>query len=78
MKTLQGTITSLKNKQTVTVLVTNRWQHPVYKKYVKRTKSYACHNQDLSLAEGDVVSIQECRPVSKTKHFKVVAKVTQI
>lgn len=76
MKTLQGTITSLKNQATATVEVTSRWQHPLYKKFVKRTKKYACHYVDIKLELGDVVSIQECRPVSKTKRFKVVEKVT--
>lgn len=75
MKTLQGTVTSLKTAQTATVSVESRWQHPMYKKYVKRSKKYACHYVDIKLVEGDVVVIEECRPVSKTKHFKVVSKV---
>lgn len=75
MKTLQGVVSSLKQAKTVTVVVTNRWQHPIYKKYVKRSKKYACHYENVTLAEGDTVVIQECRPVSKTKRFKVMSKV---
>ena len=75
MKVMQGIVTSAKTPQTVTVMVTRKWQHPIYKKYVKRTKKYACHVEGIELKEGDNVSIQECRPISKTKRFKVTAKV---
>ncbi len=75
MKVMQGTVTSAKNEKTVTVSVVRKWQHPLYKKYVKRTKKYACHVEDMKLVEGDVVTIVECRPMSKTKRFKVVERV---
>lgn len=75
MKTFQGIVTSAKALNTVTVTVTSRWQHPLYKKYVKRTKNYACHVEDMEVKEGDTVTIQECRPMSRTKRFKVTAKV---
>ncbi len=77
MKRLQGTVTSLKQQKTVMVLHEYRWQHPVYGKYVKRSKQYACDLVDkkIKLAEGDTVIIEECVPVSKSKRFKVVSKV---
>ena len=75
MKVIQGIVTSAKTSQTVIVSVTHKWQHPVYKKYVKRTKNYACHVEGLEVVEGDVVTIKECRPMSKTKKFKVVDKI---
>ncbi len=75
MKTIQGIVTSLKTAKTATVVVNSRWQHPLYKKFVSRSKRYACHYEDMTLVEGDTVQIQECRPISKTKHFKVVSKV---
>lgn len=75
MKTMQGTVKSAKTEKTAIVTVVRKWQHPLYKKYVKRTKNYACHVEDIKIAEGDVVMIQECRPVSKTKRFKVTGKV---
>ncbi len=77
MKTLQGIVTSLKNDKTAAVTVTRRWKHPLYKKYVKRTKKYACHVEDIDLKLGDKVLIESCRPMSKTKHFKVVELVNQ-
>ncbi|GEM_PF-103552 len=75
MKLIQGIVTSAKNTNTVTVTVTRKWQHPLYKKYVKRTKNYACHVENLELKEGDTVSIKSCRPISKTKSFIVTAKI---
>lgn len=76
MKTLQGTIISLKTPQTAIVLVERSWQHPLYGKFVKRSKKFACHVEDeLKLAEGDRVVFTECKPVSKTKHFKIQQKV---
>lgn len=75
MKALQGTVISLKTEHTAQVSVVRQWQHPLYKKSVKRTKHYACHYEDITLAEGDEVLIAPCRPVSKTKRFKVVEKV---
>ncbi len=75
MKTLQGTVVSLKTKNTATVLVERRWAHPVYKKYVKRTKKYACHFEGIELSEGDMVKIEEHKPISKTKHFVIKEKM---
>ncbi len=75
MKTMIGTIVSLKSDQTATVLVERSWMHPVYKKYVKRTKKYACEVAGVKVAENDEVMIAECKPVSKTKHFRIVEKV---
>jgi len=74
-KTLQGTIVSLKTPKTASVLVERKWQHPMYGKFVKRSKKYACHFEGLKLAEGDTVTITEIVPVSKTKRFKVIGKV---
>lgn len=76
MKVLQGTVRSTKTAQTAIVTVVTRTQHPIYKKFVKHSKNYACHlEKEMKIAVGDVVTIQECRPVSKTKHFKVMGKV---
>jgi small subunit ribosomal protein S17 len=73
MKTLQGTVTSLKNNKTATVLVETKWQHPLYKKYVKKSKRYACHVENMEVTLGDVVTIEECKPISKTKYHRVVS-----
>ncbi len=77
MKKLQGKVISLKTKDTAVVKVERKWAHPLYQKLVKRSKNFTC---DLSTTEqqvvlGDLVEIEETRPLSKTKHFKVVKKV---
>lgn len=74
MKQLIGKISSLPGLQTARVSVSRQWTHPLYKKSVKRTRNYACHYDKLALAIGDVVIIQPCRPISKTKRFIVVSK----
>jgi len=75
-KQLQGKIISLSADKTVKVEVERQWQHPLYKKSVKRSKNYMCHSQGVEgLGLNDEVVIEECRPVSKTKHFRVIKKV---
>jgi small subunit ribosomal protein S17 len=75
MKTLQGTVTSLKNLNTARVTVETKWQHPLYKKFIKKSKNYACDYSDLKLEIGDKVVIEACKPVSKTKFYRVASKV---
>lgn len=76
MKTFIGTIVALNTPNTAKVSVIRQWQHPLYKKSVVRTKSFACDIQ-LKASVGDTVEIKECRPVSKTKHFTVVKVVNK-
>ena len=71
-RTLQGTVVSDKADKTVTILVTRRFKHSAYKKYVTTTKKYTAHDQDNSCKIGDVVSITENKPISKTKKWLVV------
>lgn len=73
-KILKGTVISTKMQGTVVVEVERVYRHPLYKKTVKKHKKYKAQNKDLSIAEGDVVTIQETRPISKETHFKVIAK----
>lgn len=75
MKALQGVVISLKRTKVVTVTVSRRWQHPLYKKFVKRSKKYSCRYEGIKLELGDQVLIESCRPISKTVHFKVVSKM---
>lgn len=75
MKQLQGIVTILKNDKTAQVSITRQWQHPLYKKLVKRTKKVSCHYENLPLQLGDEVVIRPCRPISKTKHFEIVKKI---
>ncbi len=76
MKTFVGTIVALSTPKTAKVSVVRQWQHPLYKKSVIRTKNFAC-DIDVKAEVGNTVEIKECRPVSKTKHFKVIKVVTQ-
>jgi small subunit ribosomal protein S17 len=75
MKVLTGKVISLKTPQTATVLVEEQWRHPIYGKFVKRSKKVACHYTELALVDGDVVEIASCRPMSKTKRYQVVKKI---
>ncbi len=71
-RVLEGNIVSDKMDKTVTVLVERRFMHPVYKKYVRTSDKYAAHDELNAYKEGDRVLIEECRPMSKNKRWKVV------
>ena len=70
---LQGVVVGDKADKTVTVLVERRVMHPVYKMIIKRSKRYHAHDQANHYKVGDSVRIRECRPISKTKSWEVVA-----
>jgi small subunit ribosomal protein S17 len=70
---LTGTVTSDKNAQTITVLVERRFTHPMMKKTVRKSKKYRAHDAQNQFKVGDIVRIQECAPVSKSKRWEVVA-----
>ncbi|MEK7579359.1 MAG: 30S ribosomal protein S17 [Patescibacteria group bacterium] len=72
-KTLSGVVVSNKMKDTVVVIVERYVKHPKYGKYMQTRKRYKAHNPGNTLAVGDKVTIVETRPISKDKHFKVVA-----
>jgi small subunit ribosomal protein S17 len=69
---LQGTVVSDACDKTVIVRVERRVMHPVYKKYVSRSKKYAAHDEDNGYRAGDTVRIEESRPISKRKHWVVI------
>ena len=71
---LQGTVTSDKNDQTVTVLMERRFIHPLLKKTVRKSKKYRAHDAANQFKTGDRVRIQECAPMSKTKRWEVVVQ----
>jgi small subunit ribosomal protein S17 len=73
---LTGRVVSDKMDKTVTVLVERQVMHPVIGKVVSRTKKYHAHNEGNDAKVGDKVVIEECRPISKTKAWKV-AKVAE-
>ncbi len=71
-RTLVGRVASDKMMKTVTVLIERKVKHPMYGKFIVQSKKYAAHNE-LGAAAGDLVQIQETRPVSKTKAWAVTA-----
>ncbi len=73
---LQGVVVSDKAEKTVTVLVERRFKHPLMQKIVRRTKKYHAHDEKNAFHDGDMVRIEECRPISKSKTWFVVEKVS--
>jgi len=70
-----GTVVSAKLDKTVTVLVTRKYQHALYKKMITERKKYLAHNEENDCQVGDVVRLQECAPISKRKKWFVKEKV---
>ena len=71
-RVLNGIICKANNKNTVVVEVERTFKHPIYKKYIKRSKKYHAHDETDALKVGDKVMIEETRPISKLKTWKVV------
>lgn len=74
-KEIIGQVVSTAMKNTVIVRITRSWRHPIYKKALKRDRRFAAHVEGLELHVGDKVKIIETRPISKTKKYRVLAKV---
>lgn len=73
-RVLSGVVVSDKGDKTIVVRVDRRVMHPLYKKYIKRSKRYAAHDADNHFKTGDQVRIEECRPISKRKRWQVVSE----
>lgn len=73
-RVLQGVVVSDKMDKTVVVSVERRLMHPIYKKFIRRSKNYAAHDESNAAKVGDVVKIRECRPISKRKRWEVVGE----
>ena len=71
-RVLNGVICSAANKNTVVVEVERTFKHTMYKKYIKRSKKYHAHDETDALKVGDIVVIEETRPISKLKTWKVI------
>lgn len=71
-RVLQGVVVSDKAQKTVTVLVERRVMHPIYKKFVKKSKKYLAHDEAERASIGDKVEIIECAPISKRKRWTLV------
>ena len=70
---LQGVVVSDKMDKTVVVRVDRKVMHPLYKKFISRSKKYAAHDETNAYKVGDQVRIQECPPISKSKTWEVIA-----
>ena len=75
-RTLVGRVVSDKMEKTVTVLIERRVKHPMYDKIIVRSSKYHAHNEKNEAKAGDLVEIQECRPIAKTKAW-VVTKLLE-
>ena len=69
---LEGKVVSDAQDKTITVLVERRIMHPLYKKYLKKSNKFSAHDENNTCKVGDIVSIQECRPISKNKSWTLI------
>ena len=70
-RNVSGTVVSNKMDKSITVLVERRIKHPIYGKYIKRSKKLMAHDPENQCQEGDFVTIEETRPISKHKTWKL-------
>ena len=77
LRTVEGRVVSNKMDKTVTILVERQVKHALYGKYIRRSTKLHAHDADNPCNEGDVVRVAECRPLSKTKNWRVVEVVTR-
>ena len=73
-RVLTGRVTSDKMDKTITVLVDRRVMHPLYKKFIRKSKKYAAHDEANVAKVGDLVRILECAPISKRKTWTLVER----
>lgn len=72
VRTITGRVISNKMDKTITVLVERQVKHPLYGKYMVRSSKFKAHDEENTCHEGDLVSISECRPISRSKNFRLV------
>ncbi|ACA88931.1 MULTISPECIES: 30S ribosomal protein S17 [Shewanella] len=77
IRTLQGRVLSNKMDKSITVAIERKVKHPLYGKFLKRTTKIHAHDEQNQCNAGDVVTIRECRPLSKTKSWTLVEVVTK-
>jgi len=73
--TVTGKVVSNKMDKSATVLIERKVKHPVYGKYIRRSTKLHIHDADNACQEGDLVTIEQCRPLSKTKSWRLVEVV---
>ena len=74
-RSLMGRVVSDKMDKSIVVLLERQVKHPMYGKFIKRSKKYHVHDENNECREGDVVMFKECRPLSKTKHWTLIKVV---
>ena len=74
-RTLTGMVTSDAMNKSITVTIERRIKHPVYGKYIRRSTKLHVHDENNECSKGDVVVIEQCRPMSKTKSWRLVEVV---
>jgi small subunit ribosomal protein S17 len=80
-RTLVGQVVSNKMDKTIAVLIERRVEHPLYRKYVRKSTKLLAHDENNECGEGDTVAIEECRPVSKHKSWRlqrVIERATRV
>ena len=77
-RTVVGRVISDKMENSISVLVATREQHPIYKKYLRRSTKFHAHDAANECHIGDVVRIEECRPLSKTKTWRLVEVIERV
>ncbi len=76
-RSVQGSVLSAKMDKSITVLIERQVKHPLYKKIIRRSTKLHAHDEQNECKEGDTVIIQECRPLSKTKSWRLVEIVSR-
>ena len=74
-RSLMGRVVSDKMDKSIVVLMERQVKHPMYGKFIKRSKKYHVHDENNECREGDTVTFKECRPLSKTKHWTLIKVV---
>ena len=71
-RAVRGSVISARMDKSITVLVVRQFKHPLYKKYIRRSTRLHAHDESNDCREGDIVLIEECRPLSKIKSWQLV------
>jgi len=76
-RTLTGQVVSTKMDKTIAVVIERRVEHPIYKKYMRKSTKLLAHDENGECKEGDTVAIEECRPLSKRKAWRLQRVITR-
>ncbi|MFT7659986.1 MAG: small subunit ribosomal protein S17 [Gammaproteobacteria bacterium] len=76
-RAVQGSVVSSKMDKSITVLIERQVKHPLYKKFIRRSTKLHAHDEQNECNEGDTVIIEECRPLSKTKSWRLVEVISK-